>query len=516
MKKLPIGIQNLREIRQGGYCYVDKSPFVKALAEGGKHYFLSRPRRFGKSLFMDTLAAAFSGNRELFQGLFLENEWDWSKAWPVIRFDLGGGVCKTPERLSAFLMERLAANAETHGITLKTVSVGGAFDELIRAVHRARGPVVILVDEYDKPILDNVTEPETALRIRDVLRDFYTVIKSCDAVLKFVFLTGVSKFSKVNLFSGLNNLEDITLSPAFASICGYTQADLETTFADWLQGLPLAEVKAWYNGYNFLGEAVYNPFDILLFLKNRELRPYWFETGTPTFLVDLLRENRFFLPELGSLHTSEALLSSFDVAAIAPEALLFQTGYLTIHELIRVGAQTTYRLGYPNLEVRSSLNDVLLESFARNTVQKRRNLDSLYNHLRNGRVAELRPVFHAFFASIPHDWYRKNQLAGYEGFYASVFYAYFSALGLDLVPEDVTNHGRIDLTIRIGAFVYLFEFKVKGLAKGRSKALTQLKKNGYQQKYVGRGQTVFLVGVEFDPESRNITAFEWETPPGSR
>jgi len=513
MRKLPIGIQNLREIREGNYAYVDKSAFVQMLADTGKCFFLSRPRRFGKSLFLDTLKEAFEGNRKLFAGLHLEHHWDWAKKHPVIRISFGSGVLKTRAELDQAIRERLAEHFRQHGFTPSADSIGGIFREFIIWLHDRCGPVVILIDEYDKPILDNITEPDRAVEMREGLKNFYSVIKDADPYLRFVFLTGVSKFSKVSLFSGLNNLEDLTLAPKYATLCGYTERDLDEVFGEHLATFDRAEVRRWYNGYRFLGESVYNPFDVLLLIRNGEFRNFWFETGTPTFLLDLMREKRFFAPRLDRLVSTSDLLSSFDVPIIEPETLLFQAGYLTIAEAKSLGAQQQLTLTWPNFEVKSSLAASLLTSYTANHEAMANAQTKLLQVLHDGQLDALGPLFHAFFASIPHDWYRKNQLAGYEGYYASIVYCYFVALGLEVIAEDVTNHGRIDLTVKHAGRVYLFEFKVKGLAgkgnAGRARPMTWLLKKNYHEKYRPAAPEVYLVGVEFDPETRNIKSFEW-------
>ncbi len=364
--KLPIGIQTFSLIREEGHCYVDKTPLVARMAAEGKYYFLSRPRRFGKSLLVSTLAEAFAGHRALFEGLYLADHWDWERRSPVIRIDLGQGVVRSREDLERRLMRNLGLLAETHDHTLSARTPDEALEELVLFMHHTTGErVVVLVDEYDKPILDNLHDPAQARLIRDALRSLYSVIKIQDAHLRFGFLTGVSKFSKVSLFSGLNNLIDITLDPRYATLCGYTQQELQSVFA-----------------------------------------------------------------ELG-----------------------------------------------------------------------------LYDALEADDPAALERLFHAFFAAIPHDWYRNNQLAGYEGYYASVVYCYFAALGIDLIAEDATNHGRIDLTVRHRGRVWLIEFKVNEMTRP-GRALDQLKARDYAAKYAG--SPVTLIGIEFSRESRNLSRFEWE------
>jgi hypothetical protein len=511
-KKLPIGIQTFREIREGNYYYVDKTPLALQLIDEGKHYFLSRPRRFGKSLFLDTLKELFEGNHPLFQGLYAETHWDWSVKYPVLRLSLGARVAKTPEILAAALDKQLAYLEALHHCPATYSDPPNRLADLIEKVAAQTSQrVVVLIDEYDKPILDNITEPEMARTMRNTLRDLYAVLKDNDAYLKFVFITGVSKFSKVSLFSGLNNLEDITLRADYSHLCGYTANDLETVFAPELEGVDRAQVQAWYNGYNWRGEAVYNPFDLLLFFREREFKSYWFETGTPTFLLDLLSRQGYFTPDLSRLQTSESLLSSFDVDYIAPEALLWQTGYLTFHRVEELlPGHWVYTLGYPNREVEAALNDALLRAYGPQAQAAFVTRSQLVQALQQNDLGLLQNSFHAFFASIPHDWYRNNPLAQYEGYYASIFYSQLAALGLDTRVEDSTNKGRIDLALRYQSHVYLFEFKVvEQVPEG--KALQQLINKKYAEKYRELGVGITLIGIEFSREQRNIVAFETHT-----
>ena len=287
--KLPIGIQTFATLRQDGCYYVDKTALALKLIEQGNYYFLSRPRRFGKSLFLDTLKELFEGNETLFRGLHIHDRWDWQTRYPVIRLSFAEGVLHSRAELDAKIGELLTDNETRLGVCSPHHSISGRFLGLIRETHAHIGQrVVVLIDEYDKPILDNLTDPEIARAMRDGLRNLYSTIKGADAHLRFVLLTGVSKFSKVSLFSGLNNLNDITVDPEYSALCGYTEADLETVFAPELFDLDRDEIRRWYSGYNWTGETVYNPFDVLLLFQKRQFRPWWFETATPTFLVDLL------------------------------------------------------------------------------------------------------------------------------------------------------------------------------------------------------------------------------------
>jgi hypothetical protein len=521
-KKLPIGIQNLRELREEGHYYADKSGFAVDLADNGKHYFLSRPRRFGKSLFLDTLKEMFEGNAALFKGLAAEARWDWTKKHPVIRISFGSGVHKTKADLVQRMREILIDNQQRLGVTCTHASVGGQLSQLIAQAHQSTGqPVVVLIDEYDKPILDNITDSATALDMREALKDLYSVLKDMDEHLRFVFITGVSKFSKVSLFSGLNNLEDITIHPQYSALCGYTDEDVDTVFAPELPGLDREEIRRWYNGYNWLGTSVYNPFDLLLLFRNREFKPYWFETGTPTFLIKLLTDRKQFTPDLAQTVAEAGLLSTFDVDNIPPEALMFQAGYLTIASARSIPGKQLFTLRYPNCEVQASLNDSLLQHFTGNALAVGQHVFALYDVLLANNLPALRPLFHAFFATIPHDWYRNSPIAQYEGYYASIFYSHFAALGCDIRLEDTTNHGRIDMTVLFNGQVYIFEFKVvnkaakvakaaKASPTTQGKALQQIKDRGYADKYRARGEPIHLIGVEFSKESRNIVGFEVE------
>jgi hypothetical protein len=476
----------------------------------GKYYFLSRPRRFGKSLYLDTLAEAFSSNKKLFTGLDLYDKWDWSKKYPVLKISLGGGVIKNDDDLDVMLDFLFNQAAKHFDISLTYPGVREKFSQLIQLLHEKYGQkAVILIDEYDKPILDNITRPDIAVAIRESLKNIYSVIKDCDRHVKFCFLTGVSKFSKVSLFSGLNNLNDITLNPQYSHICGYTQEELEKGFKSRLAHVDCSKLKKWYNGYSFLGEKVYNPYDLLLFFDTGQYNNYWFQTGTPEFLIKLLIHKKINIPDLKNLSAGDELLGSFDIDSIEPETILFQTGYLTIKSFRQVGIFRTYQLTYPNLEVKASLTDAILTGLVKSSALKAKNQKLLFNALETGDLDSLGNIFHAFFASIPHDWYRKNEIAGYEGYYASIFYCYFAALGIESTTEDSTNKGQIDLVVKLDKRVYLLEFKVTQKAD-KGSALKQILSRGYHEKYMASDYEIFAVGLEFNSKDRNIVNFEWK------
>ena len=508
-RRLPIGIQTFATMREQDCYYVDKTAYIERLLKEGTHYFLSRPRRFGKSLFLDTLKEFFEGSEELFAGLYIYDQHDWSKRHPVVRLSFGGGSFVERGLLEANVMEQLAAAERRTGVVPEYLTAAGRFAFLLEALHGQTGRrVAVLVDEYDKPILDALVDmPEVARANRDFLRGLYGVIKDSDAHVRFTFLTGISKFSKVNLFSQLNNLTDITLDPVYSSICGYTEGDLDTVFGPELAGLDRERVREWYNGYGWRGaEKVYNPYDVLLLLRRREFEAHWFETGTPAFLVDTLFERRVASVSLDRMVSTAELLSTFDVGKIGTEALLFQTGYLTITGEEQLGGKALYRLGYPNREVRQSLNEHLLRHLVQDTEQQTANSMRLQRLLAAHDSAGLKELFHAFFASIPYEWHTSNDIANYEGYYASVFYSYFAALGYEIVVEESSSHGRLDMAVRTGGHVYLFEFKVAEMAPPGA-AVAQLQERDYAAKYRGRGEPIHLIGVEFSRQARNITAF---------
>lgn len=507
MKKLPIGISTLREIIEENYLYVDKTKVALDIIESGKYYFLSRPRRFGKSLFLDTLRTIFDGDKEIFRGLHIYDEYEFVKH-PIIRISFSDGDFKTKEGFEKTLYQTLDKNQRDLDISCpKEFTMAGCFKRLIEEAYlKHKQRVVILVDEYDKPILDNIEAKEIARDRREDLKNFYSVIKGADEYIKLVFITGVSKFSKVSLFSGLNNLNDITLTPKYATICGYTQNDVESSFGEYLKDQDFGKIAQWYNGYKWLGEGVYNPFDILLFISNEfEYRNYWFSTATPIFLLKIIEKNNYFLPNLEKIVKDERMLGSFDVDYIELETLMWQTGYLTIESVESNFDDTPlYILKIPNKEVRISLMGSIVDFISRvdNSVIRK---NEIHKALYYQEMSQLQTQLTSLYASIPYNLFTKNKMYEYEGYYVSVFYAYIKALGIELIGEDVTNKGRIDITLKLPNVIYIIEFKTDG-----TDALAQIKERGYQQKYLGENLPIYLVGIEFDRAERNLCGFEWE------
>jgi len=509
MKKLPIGIQTLEKIRSQDYIYIDKTATALRLIEQGEYYFLSRPRRFGKSLFLDTLRCVFEGKKSLFKDLAIYNQWDWSVTYPVINISFGAGIHKTKESLDKTIIGLLQHNQKRLGVRCKDIKDAKAcFAELIEAVYEKYGKVVILVDEYDKPILDNIIDKPIARIMRDRLKNIYSVIKDSDRYIKFVFITGVSKFSKINLFSGLNNLDDITLDKHYATICGYTHYDLETTFKEHLKGVDMLLLKEWYNGYNYQGEPVYNPFNILLFISKgaEDFGNYWWSTGNPSFLLTLLKEKTWHIPDIEKYIASDMMLDSFDVDCIELVPLLWQTGYLTIKEKISDPLGISYRLTVPNREVQISLNSLFISYLTEQTQELRYNQRQLMLALLNADMDSFKESVIALFASIPYNNFTNNSIQNYEGYYASVMYTYLASLGYEVITEDTTNRSRIDLTLKMDKIIYIIELKV--VDKPTGKALKQITDQHYYQKYANHSQSVYCIGMEFCKTERNLCLFE--------
>ena len=506
MKKLPIGIHTFSEIITDNYVYIDKTQEAYQLLNTYKYVFLSRPRRFGKSLFLTTLQAIFEGKKELFKGLYIYDKYDF-EAYPVIRIHWGGNF--TSEfNFQSEVQSALRWNAECLGVTLdKSLSLSSQFDSLIKETYKKyHKRVVILIDEYDKPILDNITDPAMRSYARNMLKGLYEHIKYNDEYIKFAFLTGVSKFSKVSIFSGLNNIEDISLYPQYGNICGYTQADLETSFQPYLEGADMEKVKRWYDGYCFLKDNVYNPFDILKFCANGHLyKNYWFETGSPSFLINLIKEKNYYVPQLENIVIGEEQLGAFDIEKINFEVLLYQAGYLTIDRTFSIGSRIMYELKIPNLEVKASLSDRIFTMIT-DSLQEGVNLqNSTYIALEKADMEGIKDTLHTLFAALPYQNYANNNISLYEGFYASVVYAFLASLGVPLIGEDTTNRGRIDLTLTMEQKVYIIEFKVGG-----GNALEQIKAKKYYEKYRHLNKDIYLVGINFDEAERNISGFTWE------
>ena len=510
-RQLPIGIQDFRTIREQDFYYVDKTSHIQRLVGQGRYYFLSRPRRFGKSLLVDTIQELFEGSEHLFQGLCIHGHWDWSVQHPVVRLSFGGKYDE-PGELEQSINIQLAITESNAGLEPTQLSYTGPerLRHILNRLHNATGQqAVVLVDEYDRPILDVIDNPEMAAANRDYLRGFYSIIKDSARDVRFVFVTGVSMFSRVSLFSGLNNLDNISLDPEFATICGYTDRDLDTVFAPELPGLDRDRIREWYNGYHWLGdEKLYNPFDLLLLFRKRRFKPHWFETGSPTFLFRMMMDRQVSPLELENRVTDEELVSNFDIDHISIDALLLQTGYLTITAMEEDGAQTFYTLDYPNLEVRQSLNQGLLGFLGRQGKEVSDWGKELGRLLAANDFDGFTDRLKSFFAGIPYQWQTVNGPARYEAWYAGMLYACFRTIGLDLRVEDSSSRGRADMVVLHGGQVFVFEFKMADQETDSDSvaqsAIDQIREKGYAEKYRDRGEPIHLIGVAFS--DRNVSA----------
>ncbi|MBN1674614.1 MAG: ATP-binding protein [Kiritimatiellae bacterium] len=511
MKKLPIGTQDFETLRRDGCLYVDKTGYIHRMLAEGRVYFLSRPRRFGKSLLVTTLKAIFEGRRDLFEGLAIAGlEYDWAPH-PVLHLDFSGERTTTTQALESFLASCVREFAARQGISPRATGYTGVLRETLAALGDSGKKAAVLIDEYDKPILDHIEDPARASEMRETLKGFYTTLKAGDAHLRFVFLTGVSKFAKMSVFSGLNNLQDITLDARFAAVLGYTQGELERDFQDRIGALSeaegsgaeacLAKIREWYNGYRFHPAAapVYNPFSTLLLFEKSEFGNYWFETGTPTFLVKLVRESGDYAGAYDGRLVGEAALSNFEIGDIDPVTILLQTGYLT---LLGREASGLYRVGYPNREVREAFRESLIQGFARVRASDAPVYrEKLREALVMGDMDAFFETLRVFFANVPYDIQLKQ-----EKYYQTIFYLVFTLLGIRIETEVRTDRGRIDAAAQTAdtVFVFVFEFKLSGTAED---ALEQARANEYAPKYKGQGKRVRLFGVAFDPQTRNIG--EW-------
>ncbi len=518
-KQLPTGIQTFAHIRNGNYYYVDKTPYLLEIAKE-KAVFLSRPRRFGKSLTIDTLAELFSGNKSLFTGLYAENNWDWQTTYPVIRISFGVNNAVNYELLLSSLNEQFDRLSRHHGVTFTAKTYGGKLTELIEHCYQqSQKEVVILIDEYDKPMLDSLGR-DYIIDVRNQLRDLYSALKENDAMIRFSMLTGVSKFSKVNIFSGLNSLTDISMMVHYSAICGYTQTELEEVFAPELTDVDMDKMKVWYNGYNWGGESVYNPYDVLLFLQEHTYKSHWFGTGSSAWLVDNLATNQLNMHDIEDITYDEADLSKFDIDEMNPIAILFQAGYLTINSSVQYPMGVRYTLKYPNIEVQQSLNKVLLNKYLGHNYNLSTEQFKLYQYLTEQDYDKVKMLFHSLYASIPYQWYtsRNENIGNYEGHYASIFYSFLTGLGSRVYCEDSTNQGRMDAWFDFEQTIYIIEFKVAQNAQEIKdkgiKAIEQIKEKNYADKFKSqqteRDKPIVLMGVVFGREERNIVGFEVE------
>jgi hypothetical protein len=503
MRKYPIGIQTFSEIIEGGFIYVDKTELIHQLITSGKYYFLSRPRRFGKSLLLSTLAEIFSGNKKLFEGLWIENNWNWEQKHPVIRISFSDIGVATLGMTNA-IFNALNQNAVRLGITLEQTTIDQQFAELIRKA-AANGKVVILIDEYDKAIIDYLDDIPLAEANRTVMKNFYSVIKGSDEYIRLLLITGVSRFSKVSIFSDLNNLNDITIHRTYATLAGITQEELDRDFAAELKEMESEKpgthdrIREWYNGYAWHPEAerVYNPFSILKFMDGRDFQNYWFATGTPTFLVKQIRKKNEFKFEQTQLN--ENALGNFDIANPLLSALLFQTGYLTIRGYNAI--TRSYRLDYPNQEVANSLLDNLLSAY-REVFPGDSSVvtGNLLLALLGNDIPQAISALNDMIGSIPYEHWR----ADHESIFHIIMHLAFKKVGVDVESEVHSYKGRCDVLIKTATHIYAIELK---LDKSAQEAMDQIHEKKYLQPYQSDPRQKVAIGISFSSEKREIEEY---------
>ena len=522
MRRLPIGIQDFATIREEGFYYVDKTAHIHQLATGsGRAFFLSRPRRFGKSLLCSTLDALFEGRRELFvdiagyPALSIDSlDWEW-KRYPVIKLDLnpgdyqGGGVAVLNSRLD----DLLGNTARRHGLELRGEFTSNRFANLIFDLRERTGEkAVVIIDEYDKPLLNSMGNPTLHYQLKSALKGFYSVLKSSDANLRFVFLTGVTKFSHVSIFSDLNHLVDLSLDPRYADLCGITHEEMEAGFEPEIQVALEArgskreeyieDLRKFYNGYRFSKETlkVYNPFGLLKHFDQRgQFEAYWYETGTPTFLVNLIAKQKIDIANLNKMWIKYEDFRKYDIENMEALSVLYQSGYLTISDYNE--DKNRFALDYPNVEVRSSFAISLLDQYMQVPKNRSRALiNKLPDALENGDIEEAMDSLRQFLSAVPYDIIKES-----ENYYETALHIIFSVFDLNCRSEVRIAAGRIDTLVETKRFVYCFEFK---LDKTADEALAQIDTKEYLLPWEGSGKKLFKVGVSFDSEKRNIG--EWK------
>jgi Predicted AAA-ATPase/PD-(D/E)XK nuclease superfamily len=521
LRLLPHGVQTFLKMRSDDYVYVDKTEHIYRLASKTDNYFLSRPRRFGKSLTVSTLKELFEGNRPLFKGLWIEDKWDWSVTHPVIHFSFAK-IAYKELGLDTALKVELNNIAEKYNIIFKTDSYQQQFQELIKLLYEQYGKIVILIDEYDKPIIDFLEKNEMpiAKANQKVMKNFYSVLKDAEPFIRLLFITGVSKFSKVSLFSDLNHLTDLTLNKDFTTLVGYTQQELESNFKEHIEAVMdyqnmnwadiLVKMKEWYNGFSWDGiNTVYNPFGTLTFLNEKVFSNTWFSTATPTFLINLIREKTVFKYE--EQWMSKLALEKYDLDNLDLIPLMFQTGYLTVKELdIKSGDML---LDYPNREVRDGMYQFMLDDLTRNQYQQSSGITvkDLYKAFQKNDLAQVHLIINSIFADLPYPLYEPNrekdkrrEIELSERFFHGVIHLVFKYLGMFIDSEVSTSFGRADSVVQTDSHIYVFEFKYNRSGKA---AFDQITNNNYADKYRATGKTIIGIGVNFSHITRKINGW---------
>ena len=525
-RKLSIGVQSFEVLRKDRYLYVDKTDYLFRLVSVGRVYFLSRPRRFGKSLFLSTLAAYFLGQKELFKGLYLEhaeeelalqeNRTAWQE-YPILYLDFNTENYSDEQSMHSILHIHLSRWEKQYGADTVEQTFSSRFKGIVERAYEQTGrQVVILVDEYDKPLLQTMGVNESLNEsYRNILKAFYSVLKTCDQYIRFAFLTGVTKFSKVSIFSDLNNLRDISLEEEYAGICGITQKELEANFQPEIQALAqrqgldysqaVAALKRWYDGYLFhpAGQNMYNPFSVLNAFVKKEIKSYWFSTGTPTFLVNFLKEAYYFIPDLdGNVELDEDGLETYRAVAQDALPILFQAGYLTIKKYI--SDLRLYGLGFPNDEVRYGFLHNLLPAYSDVPFgQAGVSVARFVQDIRKGNVDGFMERMQAIIAGIPYDNFSEKSLKLREQNYQTAVYLIFALMGQFVQTEIHCSTGRSDCVVVTADTIYLFEFKLSSNGSAED-ALNQIKEKNYAAQYKTSGKKIVLIGSSFDEQARTI------------
>ncbi len=516
---LPISIQTFTKIRDPelNYIYVDKTKEIIDFIHSAPSAYLSRPRRFGKSLMLDTIKELFEGNQVLFKGLYAEQHWDWNKAHPVIRIDFTGMDCASVEELARLLSGELLQICEKYQLDIDKcadVHTPTMLANCLKQLHETTGhTVVFLVDEYDYPLVHSLDNIELATQIQKFLGSFYAMLKKASAHLCYVLITGVSKFTKMSLFSQANQLNELSISPEASTVCGYTHQEVLDNFAEYLQGVNLDKMKYWYNGYNFLGEPVYNPYDVLLFLSSHKYENYWWQTGGTSLLTRTLKAQKPNIPDFEAKLYSSEVLNNFDLDKTNIVALLWQSGYLTFEEEIEHRGRIKYRMKYPNFEVQNSLHALFLQVLTANDAIEQKAdylIDALFSH----DAQMIKDQFNALLASIPYQNYSNNDIANYEGYYASVIYGFLYYLTVFRAHTELsTSDGRIDLVLEGETEVFVIELKMHESA---FIAVKQVEEKKYYQRYLNSGKQIHLLGIKFDQEKRVIGEVTIQTRPSPK
>ena len=508
--KLPVGIQTFAEIREEGYLYIDKTEQINNILTEGKYFFLSRPRRFGKSLLLSTIRSLYECRKDLFEGLWIADKWNWEEKHPVIHVQFASQGIRTLGLEKAITTMLKYLGKQELNISLESESYDTQFKELIfkAAQNSPTGKAVILIDEYDKPIIDHLDDLPKAKENRQILKNFYSILKDSDPYIELVFITGVSRFAKTSIFSDLNNITNLTMRRQAVELLGITQEEVSLHFTESIQDIAkeqgisaeelTEQIRFWYNGYSWDGKyKVYNPFSLLSFFMAREFDNFWFETGTPTFLVKAMQKRRMY--NIDRMRATDSTLDSYTIENLNTTTILFQTGYLTIKQKIAQGA---YELQYPNHEVKQSMEENLLNAFTHDDLgQGKLHALDIANALKDGNIAQMISIINTVFATIPSNLWQKDN----EAFYHALIHLTFSLVGVFVQSEINSSNGRLDAMVETSETIYILEFK---LDKTAEEALQQIRDKNYFQAYSNREKQRVGIGINFSKKDKKVDGFK--------